>query len=129
MRCVITVRISNNGPVTVHLDGATADYLGPGTGAVVTAANEDGASPDGGLDARYKLRRTLGRGQTYRFDVVVRFHPSGCNDSGRLWVTHWPKVQLTVLGLAHEQSADDTFSFHRSGPTPGCRNLESSRFD
>lgn len=48
------------------------------------------------------------------------FHPAGCNNGGRFWVYHWPHVRLTVLGLSHERAADETFSFHRSRPTPGC---------
>ena len=119
MNCAITVRILNNGPVGVHLETATAQFVGAGTGTVVAATNADPAAADD-VDARYDLARSLGPGQSYEFAVTLGFHPAGCNDNGRFWVRNWPRVRLTVLGLAHERVANQVFSFHRSGRTPGC---------
>jgi hypothetical protein len=60
-------------------------------------------------------------GHTDRFVLVMRFHPSGCNDSGPLTISGWPVAHLRVLGLSHDRPASDAFAFSREGSTPGCR--------
>ena len=119
MRCVITVRVHNGGSLPVHLKTATAPFVGPKTGAVVSASNAD-ASVFGGRDATFRLARTLGPGRSDTFDIVTVFHPTGCNEGVRFWVDHWPTVELTSLGLTHTRAARQTMSFHRDGRTPGC---------
>lgn len=123
MRCVIKVRVHNGGSLPVHLETATATFVGAKTGTVVSASNAD-ASVLGGRDATYRLGRTLDPGRSGTFDIVTVFHPTGCNDRGRFWVDNWPTVELTSLGLTHMRAARETFSFHRNGRTPGCSAVD-----
>ena len=123
MRCVIKVRVHNGGSLPVHLETATATFVGAQTGTVVSASNAD-ASLLGGRDATYRLGRTLDPGRSDTFDIVTVFPPAGCNDSGRFWVHNWPTVELTSLGLTHKRAARETFSFHRDGRTPGCSGVD-----
>jgi hypothetical protein len=120
MRCAITVRVSNDAGFDVELHEITAPFVGPDTGTVVTAGNADGASGPDRLHARYDLDRLLGSGTSLDLVVLLKFNPSGCNDSGKLWVKGWPHLRFNALGLPHERSANETFAIHRSGSTPGC---------
>jgi hypothetical protein len=54
MSYAVTVKVSNHGSHDVRLQTSVAEFIGPRTGSVITAANADGASPDG-IDALYKL--------------------------------------------------------------------------
>lgn len=119
MRCEITVVVANRSRFDVGLRGATVPYAGRQTGAVVSAGNAD-RSTDFGLDAAYDLDRTVPSGHSDRFVIVVRFHPSGCNDGGTLTIDGWPVVHLGALGLSHDRPASATFAFSRDGRTPGC---------
>jgi hypothetical protein len=60
-------------------------------------------------------------GETFEFEIELRFHPQGCNDSGTMTVANWPTVGIGVLGRSYERVSDMDFAFERTGPTPGCR--------
>jgi hypothetical protein len=122
MTCVVTVKVANNGGRDVQLTTAVAPLGGPRTGAVIAASNADASSPDG-LDAHYKLDRLLRAGEADEFDIVLRFNPSGCNESATPWVANWPTVGLTVMGRSFEQASEGVYRFHRAGRTPGCTKL------
>lgn len=119
MRCVITVRVRNDGPFPVHVGTATAPVVGVRTGAVVSTDNADPPQADG-LDASFTLDRTLAPGRAMTFDIVTVFHPAGCNNSGTMRVARWPQIDVSSLGLRHERAARETFAFSRDGSTPGC---------
>jgi hypothetical protein len=63
-------------------------------------------------------------GEAYEFDIVLRFHLSGCNESGGLTMANWPTVGLTVMGHSFEQASEGTYRFHHAGRTPGCTKLD-----
>jgi hypothetical protein len=123
MTCVVTVKVANGGGRDVQLTTAVAPLVGPTTGAVIAASNADASSPDG-LDAHYKLDRLVRAGEAYEFDIVLRFHSSGCNASGGLTIANWPTVGLTVMGRTFERPSEDVYRFHRAGRTPGCTKLD-----
>lgn len=126
MRCVITVEVSNRSGRTVHVGHAVAAMVGPRTGAVVTAENASRGVGSGEYDinALLPIDRDLRAGDSTVFDLVLVFHPRGCNDSGTLSSSSWPMVTIDVLGRSHELYGDKDFAFHRDGATPGCSRLE-----
>lgn len=126
MRCVITVVVTNRSGRTVHVAHAVAAVVGPHTGAVVTAENAQRAAKHGeyGIDALLPINRDLQAGESTTFDVVLVFHPRGCNDGGTLFSSNWPTVTVDALGRAHDLHGNKDFAFHRDGATPGCRRLE-----
>jgi hypothetical protein len=71
--------------------------------------------------------RTLPSGHSDRFVIVMRCHPSGCNDSGTLTIDGWPVVHLGALGLSHDRPASATFAFPASAGRPGVPRLRSVR--
>ncbi len=119
MRCVINVTVTNTSRLTVHVSDAVAPFLGPRTGAVVTAENAEPGSGDG-IDALFPLDRELGAGDAMTFDVVLVLHPDGCNQGVTFFSENWPTVTVDVLGRSHRLSGDKDFAFHRGGATPGC---------
>jgi hypothetical protein len=119
MTCVVTVKVANDGGHDVRLTTAVAPLVGPRTGAVIAASNAD-ASGRNGLDAHYQLDRRVRAGEAYEFDIVLRFHPSGCNESATPWIANWPTVGLTVMGRSFERASERTYRFHNAGRTPGC---------
>lgn len=123
MRCTYRIEIHNDGDRGVHLDQVLAPFVGPTTGAVVTA---EGAEPDaetGGRDAVFVLDEDLEPGGSTELDIVVVFHPEGCNDGGTLWVDAWPSVSVETLNRTYERAAAETFAFRHTGKTPGCRGF------
>lgn len=118
MRCTYRVEVHNGSGRSVHLDRVVAPYVGPGTGAVVTA---DPDSADSSIDATFDLDQDLDAGGSTYLDIVVVFHPEGCNDSGTLSVPDWPTVRFETLRRTFEVTASEMFAFHRTGRTPGCR--------
>jgi hypothetical protein len=123
MRCTVTVVVRNGSGRDVHVGRVRLAVVGPDTGAVVRAASVDAHRPHGdpsGVDATVDLDRGLAPGARTSFDVVLVFHPQGCNNGGTLGVSGWPRVAVTTWRRTVWRSADDTFRFHRNGPTPGC---------
>lgn len=125
MRCVITVRVTNDSGRTVHVVDAVAPWVGPRTGAVVTAENAEPArrGSEHDIDALLSLDRELGAGRSTEFDVVLVFRPAGCNQGVRFSAERWPTVRVDTWRRTYELQGDKTYSFHRKGSTPGCRNL------
>lgn len=128
MRCRITVQVTNHSSRDVHLGDAVAPFVGPHTGAVVRAENAEPADRGSPyrIDARLRLDRDLPAGTTTTFQIVLVFHPAGCNDSGTMRVPNWPAVSVSALGRSREVHGDAVFAFHRDGATPGCRKLSAS---
>lgn len=121
MRCVITVEVANDSGRRVHVRRAVAPMVGPRTDTVVTAEAAQ-ASPSRDIDAAYPLDQDLAGDESMTFDVVLVFHPSGCNAAGTFRSPNWPIVTVDVLGRAHDLPGDKDFAFHRDGEkTPGCR--------
>lgn len=121
MRCVITVEVANDSGRRVHVRRAVAPMVGPRTDTVVTAEDAQ-ASPSRDIDAAYPLDQDLAGDESMTFDVVLVFHPSGCNAAGTFRSPNWPIVTVDVLGRAHDLPGDKDFAFHRDGEkTPGCR--------
>jgi hypothetical protein len=123
MTCVVTVKVANHGGRDVQLTTAVAPLVGPRTGAVIAASNADASSPDG-LDVHYQLDRLLRAGEAYDFDIILRFNPSGCNESAGVWIANWPTVGLTVMSRSFERASERTYRFHHAGSTPGCRKSD-----
>ena len=122
MRCVVSVRVTNHSRRAVRLGDAVAPFVGPETGAVVTAEGGQPPVADVGLDidAHIPIDRTLGAGRSTSFEIALVFHPQGCNADGTLWHEGWPTVGVEVLGRSFERRGDKDFSFHHEGATPGC---------
>jgi hypothetical protein len=124
MRCTYRINIRNDSGRTVHLVRVDAPGIGPQTGTVVVA--DPGATPapvpaGDGFDAAYELDRDLGAGESASVDIVVVFHPQGCNDSGTFWEDSWPSVRFETLNRGYDRAATNTFAFRRQGRTPGCK--------
>jgi hypothetical protein len=123
MRCTVTVVVRNGSGRDVQLGRVRLSVAGPGTGAVVRAASVDGHRPHGdssSVDAIVDLGRRLAPGARTSFDVVLVFHPQGCNDGGTMSASGWPRIAVTTWRRTVWRSADETFRFHRNGRTPGC---------
>lgn len=123
MRCVVTVRVTNDSGSTVHLVHAVAPMVGPRTGAVVTAENAETVDGDWAydIDALLPLDRDLAAGESTTFEVVLVLRPRGCNAGVTMWSKNWPTVTIDVLRRSHDLRGDKHFAFHRDGATPGCR--------
>ena len=122
MRCVYTVRVSNDGPFTVHLDRAVLPFLGRGGGGVVKALPPVVTKVSGtdDVDALVGLDRDLPPGASTEFDVPVGYRESGCN-SGSLWIRRWPAVSFHVLGGSAEVSGDGIMAWRMlHGQGGGC---------
>ncbi len=126
MHCTVVVRIVNHNSIGVHLDRASAAYLGPRTGSVVVARNPD-SSRSGGQDAVFGIDRSIRPGGSRQMRIELRFHPEGCNaGGGTISLPHIPIVHVRVLGLPHRRAAREALVFRREGRTRGCR-LETVR--
>ena len=120
MRCTVRVGIRNGSGRTVHLHHVTAPFVGPETGAVVTARDAAPEAETGGRDAVFALDVDLEAGQSTVLDIVLVFHPAGCNDGGTMWMDSWPSVSFEALNRTYDRATDETLAFHRKGRSPGC---------
>ncbi|WP_243057315.1 hypothetical protein [Nocardioides sp. SR21] len=123
MRCRYTIEISNDSDRGIHLVEIEAPGVGPETGSVVTVDPTTSPAPvpaDDGLDAVYPLDQDLAPGESTSVDIVVVFHPEGCNDGGTFWMREWPVLNFETLGSSFDRAPAETFAFHRNGSTPGC---------
>lgn len=126
MRCTFTVTVANQGDRSVDLGEVRAAVMGPETGSVLLAETIDGARPrgdDSTVDALHTLDRDLAGGSTATFDIVVVFHPQGCNYSGTLILDGFPRVEVSTLGAHRRIEAADDLAFDNSIRTPGCSRL------
>ncbi|GAA1479204.1 hypothetical protein GCM10009623_36500 [Nocardioides aestuarii] len=125
MRCTFTVTVANHGGRPVHVGEVRAAAMGPETGSVLLAESIDGSAPHGELatvDALHALDRELAGDSTTTFDIVVVFHPEGCNDSGTLTLFGFPQVELSALAVHRTVDASEDLAFRNTIRTPGCRH-------
>lgn len=123
MRCTFTVTVANQSGRPVHVGEVRAAAMGPETGSVLLAESIDGSAPHGELptvDALYALDRELAGDSTTTFDIVVVFHPEGCNDGGTLTLSGFPQVELSTLAVRRTVGATDDLAFRNTIRTPGC---------
>jgi hypothetical protein len=120
MRCTIRVAVRNASGREVRLGRVALPFAGPDTGFVVRAASVAGRVPGGDRDAFLDLDRRLPAGARTAVDVVLVFHPEGCNDSGTTWASGWPRVAVTTWHRTTWRSAPRNLRFRHEGRTPGC---------
>jgi hypothetical protein len=118
MRCTIRVVVRNGSGREVHLGRVVLPFVGPHTGTVVRAASVAGRVPTGDIDALVDLDRRLPPDARTAFDVLVVFHPQGCNDSGTMWASLWPRIAVTTGHRTVWRTAPRDFRMHREGRTP-----------
>jgi hypothetical protein len=78
MRCVVTVQVSNDGGHTVRVTRPVAPFVGPGTGAVVTAPEarpaEQGVND---IDGEFPFDQALASGESMTFRRGTCLPPRG----------------------------------------------------
>ena len=125
MRCVIEVEVTNRSGRTVQVVDAVARFVGPRTGAALTAQNAEPAERGSpyGIDAHFPIDRSLAPGESTTLEIVLVLHPRGCN-SGTLWVSEWPTVTVEALGRSHDVRGDTDFGLRSTmRTTPGCTRM------
>ena len=123
MRCTVVVDIRNDGRVPVRLVSVTGAYGGPHTGTALRVGNADG-STDYGLDAVWKLNRTLAAGAHTTHEIVLVYQPSGCNFGVTAGLPHWPVVHIRVYGHGADIAANRGVRF-TGDDSPGCHKADS----
>lgn len=125
MQCTITVHINNTSDRAVHVGVVDVPFAGPHTGAAIEASSIDGTTPlrfdDYGRDGAHDLKRTVAAGQHTAFDIVLGFHPQGCDEGGTMYVRGWPTIDMQILGRTRPGAASNTLAVHQVGSGPGCR--------
>ena len=137
MRCTVTVRVRNGGPVAVRLEEVVLPYMGPDGGAAARSRIMDGrrfrslSDPTGDrLDARFARHDRIGPGGTVRFTVTYEFRPQGCDEGGTLWMRDQPRLFVSALGHRGEVDGHSTIAFTstaQSDSSPGCRAADQQQ--
>ena len=123
MRCTYRIGIRNTSDHTVQLSRIVAPGIGPRTGAVVAADRSSDPAARGtnqGRDAIYRVHRELPAGAAASFDLVIAFHPGGCNVGSTTWFAPWPSVEVETMHRTFLRSAPSVLAWHHEGSTPGC---------
>lgn len=131
-RCVVQVRVRNDGTFPVHLERAAAPLLGPSGGAVlrgrVQVPGQPGQIDDpADDDASSLLDRDLSAGRSTGFRIVLEFRDDGCT-AGRTIMRDWALVRFSSLGRTVTASGEQALAFRsRGGQNPGCEDLAPGR--
>lgn len=122
MHCTLTVRFTNEGRFSVHLDTATFPFMGPETGGLLRLTgpllpySEDNSS---GRDAEVQVDEDLAGGDSMTAAYHFVFNGGGCVD-GTMWVGSLPTVSDEAMGLSGSVDGHVTLAFIGHGDTSGC---------
>ncbi|MBB6628148.1 hypothetical protein H5V45_12535 [Nocardioides sp. KIGAM211] len=125
MRCTFTVEVRNGSGRDVDLARAVVPGGAQDTGAVVRVASIAGRTPDSdpaSINGFAPLDHRLASGDSFTFDIVLVFKPSGCNAGTTASLGDWPQVEVRSWGRTVSRPSSGELRFHRKGTTPGCRS-------
>ncbi len=125
MRCTVPVVVTNTGWAAVTVNQVVLPYLGAHGGAAVKVEDFLGMPVPKGrirsdVDGVFPVDRELGAGDTWRFDIVLRFRESGCSsDGGTMWGSGLPTLRLSSLFVPGEVAAGFQLGY-RGTPDSSC---------
>jgi|GEM_PF-5165089 len=115
MRCVLPVKLTNDGAFEVRVTRAILPTLGPEGTATVRARQVDGAKPDrseSGLDAVFSVSERLAPGESTTLKVVLDYREGGCVAKGDpLVLPHVPVLNTRALAVNSRVQPDSPVAF------------------
>lgn len=99
LRCILSLRVSNNGPHGVHIDTLTLPFMGADTGAQLRAHGPGQGVATGGRDALFHLDRDVSAHASFVVSYQLRFWPGGCIGQGTSQIiSELPRLTVSTLG-------------------------------
>jgi len=132
MRCVLRVRIHNDGQDAVELTHAVLPFMGRGGGAVLKVDQriepETWTTPGSSdIDVARVIDRELGPGETLELAVPLVFRERGCSggagEGGVSFFYDFPRVEVRTLRRTFEVAAPSDLIHTQGGPSAGCREM------
>lgn len=122
MRCVVPVKLTNDGAFEVQVTRVILPALGPEGTATARARQVDGAKPvkgESGLDAVFSVSERLAPGESTTLKVVLDYREGGCVAKGdQLLLPHFPVLNTRALAVNSRVQPDSPVAFAHTTAEP-----------